>query len=140
MRIDEMPAGHEMDALITEKVMGFTLYIGDEIPDGHEHQCLQPGEVPEIWLKERIDHGGFYRYCKHCGNMPEYSTDIADAWRVVEKMGNYLFACGRNDNGMWEACFFSVNSGIGKLSEGHGDTAPLVICRAGLKALGVVGI
>jgi len=121
MRIDEMPAGREMDALVAEKVMGF------EIPANLRNSVNWGGGPPILVDGKSLD-------------IPHYSTDLTDAWEVVEKMGNYLFACGRNDNGMWEACFFSVNSGIGKLSEGHGDTAPSAICRAALKALGVVGI
>jgi hypothetical protein len=114
-------AGREMDALLAEKVMGYTL------------SDLSLLAYPKYKLFD-IESGEFSGYLKE---VPHYSTDIAAAWEVVEKMGNYLFACGRNDEGMWEACFFPVNSGIGKLSEAHGDTAPLAISRAALKATGV---
>lgn len=109
-----------MDALIAEKIMGYTL------------SELSLPAYPKYKLFG-IESGEFSGYVKE---VPHYSTDIAAAWKVVEKMGNYLFACGRTDDGIWEAYFFPVNSGIGKLSEAHGDTAPSAICRAALKAMG----
>lgn len=124
MRVDEMPAGREMDALIAEKVMGYTL-SGLSLPAYPKYKLFD------------IESGEFSGYVKE---VPHYSTDIAAAWEVVEKMKNYLFVCGRTDDGIWEAYFFPVNSGIGKLSEAHGDTAPSAICRAALKTMKVVEI
>lgn len=128
MRVDEMPAGREMNALIAEKAMGWTVFYGEykgyELFDDEVAQGYPP--------KEEADGVPF--------EIPYYSTDIARAWEVVEKMKNYLFVCGRTDDGIWEAYFFPVNSGIGKLSEAHGDTAPSAICRAALKAMGVTEV
>jgi len=134
MNIDQMQAGREMDALVAEKAMGISVQLfGD--PCYLVNYCL------------RKDNGDLYYFKGECPLkasreevkelIPNYSTDIARAWEVVEKMKNYLFVCGRTDDGIWEAYFFPVNSGIGKLSEAHGDTAPSAICRAALKAMGV---
>lgn len=90
MKIEEMPAGREMDALVAEKVMGY---------DG-QHQWIknEDGEI-DIFAYEVGSCNGpkcsicGYGYCHHCyrespsktcyDNMP-YSTDIAAAWEVEE--------------------------------------------------------
>ncbi len=140
IRIDEMPAGREMDFLIAEKVFGFKHYIGEEIPDGHVHQYLRPEEVPEVWLKERLDHGGYYRYCKHCENMPEFSTDISSAWEVVEKMGELGYTCHvewkGSDRVYAESAEVVFVMGIITVGHAVGDVTG-AICRAALKAMGV---
>lgn len=118
MRVDEMPAGGKLNCLIAERLLNWEDAGWDPL------YCRFVGHP----TKER------YRWYEQ---VPDYSTDIARAWEVVEKMKNYLFVCGRTDDGIWEAYFFPVNSGIGKLSEAHGDTAPSAICRAALKAMGV---
>ena len=64
---------------------------------------------------------------------PKYSTDIKDAWEVVEKLCNengcdILKVCKRDPEllrGEW-----SCNFGLG--CEAFGETAPLAICRAAL--------
>lgn len=128
MRVDEMPAGREMNALIAEKAMGWTVFYGEykgyELFDDEVAQGYPP--------KEEADGVPF--------EIPYYSTDIAAAWEVVNRMKNYFFVCGRTDEGRWEAIFYPVNSGVGKLSEAHGDTAPSAICRAALKAMGVTEV
>lgn len=128
MRIDQMPAGREMDSLIAERVMGWTVFYGE-----HNGYDLLDDEIANGYPPDEEPEGVPFE-------IPNYSTDIAAAWEVVEKMKNYLFVCGRTDDGIWEAYFFPVNSGIGKLSEAHGDTAPSAICRAALKTMKVVEI
>ena len=54
--IDAMPAGREMDVLIAERVMGF------------------PGAAVGGWTNPKI------------GDPQPYSTDIAAAWTVLEKL------------------------------------------------------
>jgi hypothetical protein len=103
-------AGRELDALVAEKVMG-----------------LQPlrREVPP-------DPGAFL-------DLPHYSTDIAAAWEVVEKL------TGRRDKDIGFA--LTVNPGtIGTSFSAldgtehwhvNASTAPLAICLAALKVVGV---
>ena len=137
MRIDEMPAGREMDKAIGQYIFKYWVDHYDKDCAENCYYCLIDGSgdavIPGFYGERKSEEEAW-------ADCPEFSTDIAAAWEVVEKMGNYLFACGRNDEGMWEACFFPVNSGIGKLNEAHGDTAPLAISRAALKALGVTEI
>jgi hypothetical protein len=114
-----MTPGRELDALVAEKVMGLTVY-----PEGRDH-------VGPCWSK-----GGF-----HEEQVPNYSTDIAAAWSVVE-----AFTSG-NVNG--HSCHSSVRFGAGNQSwnawfawgterhEAHGESPMEAICLAALKAVGL---
>ena len=60
--------------------------------------------------------------------IPCYSTDIAAAWLIVEKMRNPDFRLSKD--GDWACCFGGTISYCG-----FADTAPLAICRAAMAAL-----
>lgn len=104
MSIDSMPAGREMDALVAEKVMGW-----------------------------RLDDDGFWTLIAdpmcQASKPKAYSSDIALAWEVVEKMGRPCNLTFHHD-GRWAMQFGGSGSGLG-------DTAPLAISRAALKAVRV---
>ena len=91
-----MPAGREMDALIAEQFTNFKHYDG------------------RWWWQE-----GFL------DELPDYSTDIGDAWKVVEKFYNHCML--NNVHGVWE-CYLPNG-------EGKSKSAPLAICRAALLAV-----
>lgn len=61
-----MKAGRELDALVAEKVMGRNLTLEKELT---EHEMWLSQLMPEIII-----------------HIPHYSTDIAAAWEVVEKV------------------------------------------------------
>jgi hypothetical protein len=71
---------------------------------------------------------------------PAYSTAIADAWRVVDRMrAERPFTLHDVDGmeGTWMATFEVVaagRAGRGRIFSGEGPTAPLAICRAALAA------
>lgn len=122
-----MKAGRELDALIAEKVMDWNWVnvfsnalmivppIGDKLR--HTHKYVDKG-IPD--------------------NMPHYSTNIADAWRVVEKLQE-------ND---WEVIIETRSNETEVKAKGRmggwidmygiAETAPLAICLAALKACGVI--
>lgn len=78
-------------------------------------------EIDEIIYKKVVDieyQPGEY--------VPEYSTEIAAAWQVIEKFENHCML--NNVHGIWE-CYFPDNV------KGEGETAPLAICRAALLSL-----
>ena len=123
----DLPAGRELDALIAEKVMGLKVY----------------------------HHAGSHDVC-HCdiegddditvcqGPVKAYSTSIADAWEVVERMGGRISLQGPGTEDMgegyvtydtWTAEFQPKGHQTGSIS--RADTAPLAICLASLKACGV---
>jgi hypothetical protein len=61
--------------------------------------------------------------------VPEYSSDIAQAWKVVERFRPYVKVDARGVGGEPWVCSIWVG---GPEIEGRGDTAPLAICRAAL--------
>ena len=129
----EMPAGREMDALIAEKIMGYTL------------SELSLPAYPKYKLFD-IESGEFSGYVKE---VPHYSTDIAAAWEVVkrmpipfklEKCWEKAYQIGPEG---WSACWCTdadcegcnENSRCTNGDDAWAETAPLAICRAALKAL-----
>lgn len=120
-----MEAGRELDALIAEKVMGWS----------YKPYYNGGGE----WVKDgrKVAFGGF-----DGGSLPRYSTDIAAAWLVVEKMGNWhgfdflvqmLQPRGSNT---YEAGWYEQDyDGFQPRATGDADTVPLAICLAALKTI-----
>ncbi len=120
-----MDAGREMDALIAEKVMGI--------------------ELPK-WIFQ--EHGLTTKTSREV--VPDYSTDIAAAWQVVEKMrsNGYFYEVTENieDPSIYCAMFVdrstsyydTYESGWSNEQWAAASTAPHVICLAALKAVGAL--
>ncbi len=118
-----MKAGRELDALVAEKVMGIELTITSQ---GHPY--FRDGTL----LRVPIAH---------------YSTDIAAAWQVVEKMRDLGYWCQmRNEFEAHDGpdCWagFTPHSTTGWNGRPdhwtQAETLPLAICLAALKAVGVL--
>lgn len=117
-----LEAGRALDALVAEKIFGASKFRYIDVVNGKEKETF--GEFPGDSIR------GVRR-------VPYFSTSIADAWLVVEKvdnrnavakkMGVLTMGLSRYDNG-YTARFF--NSGA------TADTAPLAICLAALRAVG----
>ena len=105
-------AGRDLDALIAERVMGW-------------RRCADPNHGPECdyWWTDATsasEPGG-------CTGR-RFSTDIEDAWLVVEKMiKRGGFEIQGDTDGHW--VFF-------RWATAKAKTAPLAICLAALKAVG----
>lgn len=114
-----MNAGPELDALIASKVMGWTTQKAKS--DGMEFdQWLEPASV-----------GFVVQY-----RPPNYSTDIAAAWEVVEKLQARFL---RVDVSAINSDGFTVKIWVSEYADhiyAMGDTAPLAICLAALKSVG----
>lgn len=119
-------AGRELDVLIAEKVMGWTWYKtgrGARMLCEPHHGQLADGSEPIANLATF--------------SVPLYSSDIAAAWSIVEKMQElgWTFAIELfEDNGNYSAYFKNTQNRDRYV--GNADTAPLAICLAALKALG----
>jgi len=134
----------KLDALVAEKVMGLVYKLGQPIYSSGP-KCHGWGLPKNSWINLRL---------------PAYSTDIAAAWMVVEK----LVSTGLNGGiefwnypqpwvgpeGRWVAHFFSspdAEPSLWSPDKETGDTGiegiaedssvPLAICLAALKAVGV---
>ena len=124
----DLPAGRELDALVAEKVMG-------QVPC----DAWRPfTALPPQWMKDKGE-------CGHAACFPAqmgpaaYSTDIAAAWEVVEKItapGRLTGGAWRHLNGKYDAVFSEqLGGGVFAMSD-EAPTAPLAICHAALKAVG----
>ncbi len=144
MTPDTMPAGAEMDRLVAEKVMGWVRGgANDQTKPAHVKETRKrPGEPAEI--VDVLDWGqkGPHDYltlgavrvwlcgCEtpHRHEIPRYSTDIAAAWEVVERLRMKVEA-GNYPRSITASCWVSP-----ELIEAEASIAPLAICRAALKA------
>lgn len=116
-----MNAGRELDALIAQHVFGWA-----RKSDTPGDWLGPPPEDPRhVWCGE-WDENGLPNY------LPKWSTDIATAWEVVEKLlihGDIRLSIhvARNGYDVEFQPFVNVSA----------PTAPHAICLAALKAVGV---
>ena len=127
----------ELDALIAEKVMGMVWWNRG---DGY-YALLSPDDtaVPYYWTQEKPEVVTDDILTEP---LPLYSSEIAAAWEVVERLYDEHWIVGigslaENPRGwrcelcnMWPDDFERAPTDI----EANGDTAPLAICRAALLA------
>jgi hypothetical protein len=111
-KILNTPAGREMDMLIAVQVMGWVLTdVSAYSPTG------------SAWARNVHGDDDWLEY---------YSTDIAAAWKLVEKLCNetgcdVVRVCKRDPE-----IFAEWSCNFGRGFEAFGNTAPLAICRAAL--------
>ena len=119
-----LPAGPALDALVAERVLGWTrIKVPNPIPPGRGCDALRLPDGSTF-----VVNGGHAPRA-----LPAYSTDIAAAWAVVEHLcptANVsepwftLYSSG----GKWVADFNRYTGGAAA------DTVPLAIARAALLA------
>lgn len=137
----ELQAGRELDALIAEKVMRWVAIRRETNP-----------KTGGLWLTglppHAAEHADVFKDRGMRGyDIPKFTTDIAAAWQVVEKLASrgirLVLEDWRNDpriaepyQDSWAALF--------NLPDGHdtgqvvGADACLAICRAALRTVEVV--
>ena len=101
-------------------------------------QCVKRREgylIPEDYylVQERPSVGG-----KDFRKLPAYSTDLTDAWTVIDRMildrWSFRLSCAPEEGGRWQAFF----AGHGDLESSASDiNFTLAICLAALKAVDV---
>jgi hypothetical protein len=116
-----MEAGREMDALIAEKVMGISPQKVEGYPEFDD-------------TREWVDIGDYVVYPEGvgvCKRLPDYSTNIAAAWLVVEHfcVGVFDIKLVTTVRG-WKCEIYHDRTEVSANSE----KAPLSICRAALLA------
>lgn len=116
-RVLGMNAGRELDAMVAEKVFGWEPAVnpwGDGRNIGWNLPPCIPNELERrTWSRDPLP----------------YSTDISAAWQVVEKIGLGIQPCGDG----W-VCGIPGNRSKPSVL---GASAPLAICLAAMKAVGV---
>jgi hypothetical protein len=125
-------AGRELDAEIARRIMGV-----------EAHQA-KTGDMIFTIHRDFIDDGDYWYYREGWGydEVPHYSTDIAAAWQVVERVRTF----NKGDEIGLEVsvialsdhydCHIETNSSAYLVVE-EADTAPLAICLAALHVVGV---
>lgn len=114
--IDEMPASREMDCIIAEKFFGW-----EDVS----------------WDCEAYNYTGHpqnhYRY----EQVPYYTTDLKDAWKIVKKLGELGWGMVfMNQYSHSPECPFEYGADFAKEGVrviGYGETEPLALCRGALK-------
>lgn len=158
--VDTLEAGRALDALVAEHVLGLCDHDLRDNRDEARAETIKQARreweeeygspPPEAWRPEEDFWVQAYLKCAKCGKtwavgsnelgpsreywLKRYSTDIAAAWDIVMKYASAGCAGWMEFDGHTGA-HAGVTSGNGRF-EGHGDTAPLAICRAALKAVG----
>lgn len=141
---------NKIDALVAEKVMGFTWWsaCGKSylIPPWVEgFYGFRDGKHYHFVAGKQHDAAPIELSYSDYQNLaiPPYSTSIFAAWAVVEKMQDHLpsltYRCGDGppfDKMRW-VCEFMRDFLPGDWKGAARDTAPLAICIAALKAVGV---
>ena len=119
-----MEAGGELDEIVATRMMGWQRQ--DETPEGR--CCPKNGH-------DWISPDGERWRCHACGwSFPSYSTEIAPAWEVVEKLWTerwIWFKIHPSSDEGWQVNIEINNRSVPVIA----DTAPLAICRAALLAI-----
>lgn len=117
----------EIDALVATKVMGFKV-IG-----GPTQDVLVNSPTKLHFLKSDETYLGSEGATvdDEFKILPHYSTDIAAAWEVVERVDDVFVLAGFPGAPIGWSATFSVDF------EASADTAPMAICLAALKSVGV---
>lgn len=132
---ENVQAGPELDAEIARRVFGHesATVVNANLPSKYRYMktdCFTPRKCKELGY---CPEGG-------CMDMPHYSTDIAEAWLVVEKMRErgwrFVVRDGAERGVPYVVTLWGPHDGSPTIVHvDEGDTAPLAICRAALAAL-----
>ena len=121
---DGSTAGRELDGLVAEKVMGWVEVALKPIANAMGQHVIDEwaGIAPEGTGRPSL--------------VPRFSTMIQDAWPLIEKMrrefGFVTVISGKGPTGP-QPWVCKVNRAGGFVEE-KGETAPLAICSAALRA------
>jgi hypothetical protein len=138
--IRQMPAGAQIDWLIATEIFNGRkptleqIEMVKVISFQFGHYGGEDDNFAETALIAPLPHRNRYTGAEFCFVQPrQYSTDIAAAWRVVEKMhaDGWFYDVGDEVETPEHYARFHRQSGAGFALA---DTAPLAICRAALIA------
>jgi len=124
---NELPAGRELDALVAEKVMGWVEVRKQSIANAFgQHVMDDYVGQPSIGVTQPV-------------LVPRYSSMIQEAWKVADHLRSrsqfVAVLSGMGPQGV-QPWICKINRDGGFLEE-RADTAPVAICLAALKAVGI---
>lgn len=124
--MDMTARSRELDARVAVHIMGYYWY---EASNGF--RLLLPPESDEEW--SYTEAGGPYQYT------PPFSTDIAQAWKVFDRLADMGYVFFIKADGLRDGTFSPRYTAIcGNQPRTDAATGPLAICIAALKALGEI--
>lgn len=126
-----MKPGRELDAWVAEKVMGWV-----DVSKEHHWNYIRgcsAGWPDEYSGLPPDGYTGDDEFKRDYRRIPNYSTSIADAWVVVEKLASTYLFCLENSGSFWVADF---GRSADRRAQCTAGTAPHAICLAALKAVG----
>lgn len=133
-----MKAGREIDALIAKKIFKIKVkYATGKYSSRHPTRPNEEWKIPcdgdPYYTSDSENPGGYY-----LNAIPAYSTDIAAAWTVVEKLWGMSEGGEVKVSGLYDGLYYCTiefhGSRTGKYFDAH-DTAPMAICLAALKTM-----
>lgn len=133
-----MPAGGEMDRLIAEKVMGYTVYHYDKDHPNNCYYMLMDADFDPVLFTGNYRDSEKKTEEEAWNDCPEFSTDILAAWEVVKKLGELGFTVIIEWKGSDRVYAGTAEVTLVKriYTEGHGvGTLPEAICQAALMAI-----
>lgn len=122
-------AGRELDAEVAEKVFGLRHLVGAAVPYVERHHDA-PEDEQEVWVSG--ERPAKVRFCRQCGSLPPYSTDIAAAFSIADKFEGQHFGVEHAFALDGTVCGWIANVAV---RMAVADTVPLAICRAALAAV-----
>ena len=150
--VEILQPGPELDALVAEKVMGWTRPLGGlcgEWRKVHEEEHAGDAEWENTQTGEYVTAEQAYSawwWRKPTGMyskaVPAYSTSIADAWEVLPKLHRLNYVVYINPSslgGGYVECFYPGHDAEDSFPEFFdvcGQQVPHAICLAALKAVG----
>lgn len=138
--IEAMPAGRELDRLVAEKVMGWSIYRYDKDIPENCYFMLVTEQYDPVTEDMGLRAGERKTEEEAWNDNYHFSTDISAAWEVVEKIGEKRFdveIMRRTDGRYFATCIKVGNPLKDRLFEVHAEAgaAPLAICKAALLAM-----
>lgn len=120
----EIPVGRELDKAVALRVLGWT-WEPCEMPEDH------PLHGEPLWRVKR--HDGYSSVVWEPGfseDLPEFSTDLAAAWQVVEHLEKrgVCWCASQVGAGRCNMTFW-----LGAVGGGEAATVTEAICRAALR-------
>ncbi len=140
-----LPAGRELNCLICEYVFGM---VWCKEPLDENGRAINAGypyltDKTDVEKNKRTIVEKHHSYLEWMDHEPNYSTDIASAWKVLEKFEFISVSKGQIVNSVREQ--FDGNGWFSKSYQCtihaktdikvHGKTAPEAICKAALIAM-----
>ena len=125
----------EIDRLVAEHVMGYSVYHYDKDYAKNCYYMLMDGEFSPFLVNE----GERQTETEAWDDAPMFSQDIAAAWMVVEKMrqiGYSITLMGQTGT-FYTVYICSWHAPDTQQARQDAPTAPLTICMAALKVVGV---